>query len=143
MFKKFAVNTISSLIISILIGFVFTFLGVFINDLFGSFSFVGLIVLFCALFGFGYFVGCQLHYTKKIGLLSLVVVPMIILVALYCLFMVAIPVVSTIIQYPGAAWLESLNIKADAYPALFYAVAFAHYLIYSFSMFIGAYKKRS
>ena len=67
MFKKIAVNTISSLVTMILEGIAFIFLGIFVADLFGSFTIAGLIVLFLALLGFGYYIGRQLYYDKKTG----------------------------------------------------------------------------
>ena len=141
MLKKFAVNTITSLVMLILTGIVFTFLGIFIVDLCGSFSVLGVIALFGALLGFGYYIGRQLHGDKKISFLSVVVVPMVILTAVFCLFMVAIPVVSTILQYPAAVWFESLNISADDNAVMFYVVAFAYYLVYSLSLLVGTHKK--
>ena len=142
MFKKIAVNTISSLVTMVLEGIAFIFLGIFVSDLLGSFSLVGLIVLLVALLGFGYYIGRQLHYSKKIGFLSIVVLPMAILTAVFGLFMVVAAVVSTILQYPATLWVEALNIKADN-SVMLYFIAFAHYLVYALAMFAGACKKNS
>ena len=142
MFKKVAVNAISSLVTMILEGIAFIFLGIFVADLFGSFSIAGLIVLFLALLGFGYYIGRQLHYSKKIGFLSIVVLPMAILVAVFALFMVIAAVVSTILQYPATLWVEALNIKADN-SVMLSVIAFAHYLVYSLAIFVGACKKKA
>ena len=140
MFKKVAVNTISSLVTMVLEGIAFIFLGIFVADLFGSFSIAGLIVLFLALLGFGYYIGRQLHYSKKIGFLSIVVLPMAILVAVFALFLVVAAVVSTILQHPATLWVEALGIKAGN-SAVLYAVAFVHYLVYAVAIFVGACKK--
>lgn len=141
MLKKFAVNTISSLVMLILTGIAFTFLGIFVVDLLGGFSIVGLIALFCALLGFGYYIGRQLYSDKKMGFVSIIVIPIVVLIAVYGIFMVVASVVSMILQYPAAVWLESLNIKADNTGIMFYVVAFAHYFVYALSMLVGAYKK--
>jgi hypothetical protein len=142
MFKKIAVNTISSLVTMILEGIAFIFLGIFVADLFGSFTIAGLIVLFLALLGFGYYIGRQLYYDKKTGFISIVVLPMAILVAVFGLFMVLAAVVSTILQHPATLWVEALNFKADN-SAVLYVVAFAHYLIYALAIFVGTCKKQS
>ena len=142
MFKKIAVNTISSLVTMVLEGIAFIFLGIFVSDLLGSFSLVGLIVLLVALLGFGYYIGRQLHYSKKIGFVSIVVLPMVILTAVFGLFMVVAAVVSTILQYPATLWVEALNIKADS-SAILYIIAFVHYLVYSLAIFVGACKKKA
>ena len=52
MLKKFAVNTVSSIVVLVLTGIVFTFLGIFVGDLLGSFSILCLIALFGAILGF-------------------------------------------------------------------------------------------
>ena len=142
MFKKIAVNTISSLVTMVLEGIAFIFLGIFVSDLLGSFSLVGLIALLGALLGFGYYIGRQLHYNKKIGFVSIVVLPMVILTAVFGLFMVVAAVVSTILQYPATLWVEALNIKADS-SAILYIIAFVHYLVYSLAIFVGACKKKA
>ena len=142
MFKKIAVNTISSLVTMVLEGIAFIFLGIFVADLLGSFSTAGLIALFVALLGFGYYIGRQLHYNKKIGFLSIVVLPMAILTAVFALFMVVAAVVSTILQHPATLWVEAFNIKADN-SVMLYVIAFAHYLVYALAMFAGACKKKA
>ena len=141
MLKKFAVNTVSSIVVLVLTGIVFTFLGIFVGDLLGSFSILGLIALFGAILGFGYYIGRQLHSDKKISFLSIVALPMLVLVAVYGLFMVVAAVVSTILQYPAAVWFEALNISADDNAVMFYVAAFVHYLICVLSMFVSACKK--
>ena len=140
MFKKIAVNTISSLVTMVLEGIAFIFLGIFVADLLGSFSLVGLIALFVALLGFGYYIGRQLHYSKKIGFVSIVALPMAVLVAVVGLFMVIAAVVSTILQYPATLWVEALNIKADS-SVMLSVIAFVHYLVYALAIFVGACKK--
>ena len=142
MFKKIAVNTISSLVTMVLEGIAFIFLGIFVADLLGSFSTAGLIALYCVLLGFGYYIGRQLHYDKKMGFLSIVVLPMAILTAVFGLFMVVAAVVSTILQHPATLWVEAFNIKADN-SVMLYVVAFAHYLVYALAMFAGACKKKA
>ena len=142
MFKKIAVNTISSLVTMVLEGIAFIFLGIFVADLLGSFSLVGLIALFVALLGFGYYIGRQLHYSKKIGFVSIVALPMAVLVAVVGLFMVIAAVVSTILQYPANLWVEALNIKADS-SAMLCIVAFVHYLVYALAIFAGACKNKA
>ena len=142
MFKKIAVNTISSLVTMVLEGIAFIFLGIFVADLLGSFSLVGLIALFVALLGFGYYIGRQLHYSKKIGFVSIVALPMAVLVAVVGLFMVIAAVVSTILQYPATLWVEALNIKADS-SAMLCIVAFVHYLVYALAIFVGACKNKA
>ena len=141
MLKKFAVNTVSSIVVLVLTGIVFTFLGIFVGDLLGSFSVLGLIALFGAVLGFGYYIGRQLHSDKKISFLSIVALPMLVLVAVYGLFMVVAAVVSTILQYPATLWVEALNISVDDNAVMLYIAVFVHYLICALSMFVGAYKK--
>ncbi len=143
MFKKNARNTVFALVMMVITGIAFTFLGIFAVDLLGSFSFVGVIALFCIILGIGYYVGRQLDYDKKTGLLSIVVLPMAILLAVYGIFMVVASVVSMILQYPAAVWFETFNISADSNAVMFYVVAFAHYLVYALAIFVGACKNKA
>ena len=142
MAKKNIKNTLLSIITLVLSSLIFTFLGFFLADLLGKTAVIGLLVLFGVLLFFGYFMGGQLHYTKKIGIVSIVALPMLILTAVFCLFLVAIPVVAMILQYPAAVWLEALDIRSDSLGFAFYIVVFAHYLIVDLAMLVGAYKKR-
>lgn len=142
MLKKFATNTALSLVCLIFMSLAFTFLGFLIFDLLGKFSIIGLIALFAAVLCVSYFIGRELYYNKGTAFVSIVAVPMVIIVAVLALFTVAIPVVATILQYPGAVWLESLSINSDSLGFAFYVVVFAHYLIVALAILLGACKKR-
>ena len=142
MLKRFTVNTILSFIWLILMGLLFTFVGFFVIDLMKSFSVIGLLILFCSIVCLGYYIGRNLHYIKGVGVVSVVILPMILFAALYALCLAVISVVAMILQYPAAVWLEALNIKADNTGAMFYVIAFVHYLVYSLALFAGTYKKR-
>lgn len=142
MLKKFAKNTALSLVCLIFMSLAFTFLGFLIFDLLGKLSIIGLLVLFAIVLCISYFIGRELYYTKGIAFVSIVAVPMLIIVAVVTLLMVAIPVVATILQYPGAVWLEALNIKSDSLGFAFYVVVFVHYLVVAMSMLFGAYKRK-
>ena len=142
MLKKFAKNTALSLVCLIFMSLAFTFLGFLIFDLLGKFSIIGLIALFAAVLCVSYFIGRELYYTKGVSIVSIVAVPMVVLAAVFALLMVAIPVVATILQYPGAVWLEALNIKSDSLGFAFYIVVFAHYFIVALAMLLGAFKRK-
>ena len=142
MLKKFAKNTALSLVCLIFMGLVFTFLGFLILDLLGKFSIVGLIALFGIILCVSYFIGRELYYTKGIAVASIVALPMVILVAAFALLLVAIPVVSTILQYPAAVWLEALGIRSDSLGFAFYGVAIAHYLLVALAVLVGAFKRK-
>ena len=142
MLKKFAKNTALSLVCLIFMSLAFTFLGFLIFDLLGKFSIVGLLALFAVELCVSYFIGRELYYAKSFGFVSITVVPMLIIVAVLALLAVAIPVVATILQYPGAVWLESLSIKSDSLGFAFYVVVFVHYLVVDLALLLGACKKR-
>lgn len=142
MAKKFLKNTIFSLLTLVVSSLIFTFLGFFAVDLLGGASVIGLLILFCGLLSVGYFIGRELHFGKAGDVVSIIVLPMLIIAAIYGLFMVVASVVSMILQYPAALWLESLNISADNNSVVFYVVAVVHYLIGALALLFGAYKKR-
>ena len=143
MAKNFIKNTSFSLLTLVLSSLIFTFLGFFVVDLLGGASFVGLLVLLFGLLCFGYFIGRELQFGKAMDIVSIVVLPIIIIAAVYGLFMVVASVISMILHYPATLWLEALNISADDSSAMFYVVAVAHYLVTSFGLLVGAGKKRS
>ena len=142
MAKKIVKNTLLSIITLVLSSLIFTFLGFFLADLLGKTAVIGLLVLFGALLYFGYFMGGQLHYTKKIGFISIVALPMLILTAVFCLCIVAISVVAMILQYPAAVWLEALDIRSDSFGFAFYIIAFVHYLMVALAVLVGAFKRK-
>ena len=143
MFKRFIKNTMCSFLTLLLMSVIFTVVGMLALELLKSFSvIVVMIVIFCALLFLGYVIGGRLHYKESMSFVSIILLPIIISVVIYALCMIAIPVVSMMIQYPAAIWLESLNLRADDNVVMFYAIALAHYLVGSLSLLIGAYKKK-
>ena len=142
MFKRFIKNTMCSFLTLLLMSVIFTVVGMLALELLKSFSvIVVMIVIFCALLFLGYVIGGRLHCNESMSFISIILLPIIISVVIYALCMIAIPVVSMMIQYPAAIWLESLNLRADDNVVMFYAIAFAHYFVGSLSLLIGAYKK--
>lgn len=136
MFKKFITNSVYSFLSLLLLSLIFTFGGFLVLDLFKF----GIIILFFAVLFLGYLIGCKLYYAKTIGVVSIIILPLIVFVALYGLSIIGIPFISMIIQYPAAVWSEAVgNVRlADNHPITFFAVALVHYIVCSISLFIGA-----
>ena len=142
MFRKFVKNTVYSFLALLLMSVIFTCSGFLVLELFKSFAVIVMVVIFCVLLFLGYVIGGRLHCNESMSFVSIILLPIIISVVIYALCMIAIPVVSMMIQYPAAIWLESLNLRADDNVVMFYAIALAHYLVGSLSLLIGAYKKK-
>lgn len=139
MFKKFITNSVYSFLSLLLLSLIFTFGGFFVLDLFKF----GIIILFIAVLFLGYLIGRKLYYAKTIGVVSIIILPLIVFVALYGLSIIGVPFISMIIQYPAAVWSEAVgNVRlADNHPVMFYVVAFVHHLLCSLALFTGAYKR--
>lgn len=142
MFKRFIKNTMCSFLTLLLMSVIFTVVGILAIESLKSFSvIVVMIVIFCALLFLGYVIGGRLHYKESISFVSIILLPILMSVVLYALCMIAIPVVSIMIQYPAVIWFEPLKISSYDNAVMFYVVDFLHYFITSLSLFIGAYKK--
>ncbi len=141
MLKKVISNSLYSFLLMVLMSLIFTFVGFLIIDLFKPL----ILILLSALLYFGYCIGHKLHYIKGVvGLVSIVILPIFMFVAFYVLCIVGIPFISMMIQYPAAVLTEIFNDVsiADNNPVLFFVIAFVNYLIYSLSLFMGAYQKQ-
>lgn len=145
MLKRFLSNTLFSFLSLLLMSVLFTATGFFLIELTKSFAGVLLIIDFCIILLSGYIIGQRLHYSKSLCFISVVLLPIVVLVALYGLSMVGIPFVSMMIQYPSAVWSEAFGLSADFMNEhnviRYYAVLIVHYFISALSLFIGALKK--
>ena len=145
MLKKLTTNTLYSFLTLLLLSLIFTLAGFLIIDLFKVFAGIVMIVVFGALLCLAYLIGGKLHYSKSIGLVSVVIIPVLIIAALYGLSMVGIPVLSMLIQYPSAIWCEAFDLKLTDYNSphfvMYYVILVLHYIANALAVFMGAYKK--
>ncbi len=146
MLKRFITNTLCSFLTLLLMSLIFTFAGFLIIELFKAFAGVVMVIVFGALLCLGYFIGTKLHYAKGIGLVCVVIIPVLVIAALYGLSMVGIPVLSMLIQYPSAIWCEAFDLKLTDYNSphflMYYVILVLHYIANALAVFMGAYKKR-
>lgn len=141
MFKKLMKNTVCSFLFLFLMSVIFTYVGIVALELFKSFSVVVIAVVFGALLFLAYVIGGRLHYTGGMSFVSIILLPVLMCVVTYALCIIAIPYISMMLQYPGAIWVESLNLRSDDHGVMIYALDVLYYLISSLALLVGAYKK--
>lgn len=144
MLKNNIINTLISVLTLFVLTMFFIATGYFILEVFVSFSGVVLIVDFCILLYAGYIIGRKLHYEKYISLISIVKLPLLVIAVLYGIGLSGVPVVR-LLQYPSAVWLEGFGLRLGSSfiggDIIYNIVLIAHYIITSFSLFVGAYMK--
>lgn len=138
MLKKVSINTVHSGISVLLMNFIFVLWSLFL-DMCRPFQSIPTIVIFCALMYLGCVIGRKLTYEKGLSEISVLVLPLLIFVLLYCISSVLIPTVGNIIEYPAVIWGEALNIFSKNDLTMFFRSCI-HYFICLLTIFIGCYK---
>lgn len=109
-----------------------------------SFTAVIVITLLCGLFFAGYMIGAKFFSAAKIKVVSIVIMPMILSLLIFGLGIIAVPVVSMLMQYPVIILSESLGIDmllADN-SILFYIIVILYHLLCCLSLLTGSHHKK-
>ena len=131
MLKKVSINTLYSGLSVLLMNFIFVLMGL-LFCMCRPFHGVLTIIMFCGLMYLGYLIGRKLTYEKGLSEISVLVIPLIVFVLLFCIG-------SALISAPAVIWGEALNIFSKNDLTIFFR-SFIHYFICLLTIFIGCYK---
>ena len=144
--KKNIRNIFISFLTVFLFDVIYSVLGLLIIDNISikPVSAVIVILLLCGLLVAGYFIGAKLFSTEKMNVVSILIVPMVLSLLIYGLGIIAVPVISTLMQYPGIILTEALGIdklfEIDSI-SIYISVVLVQLLCF-LSLLFGSFSKR-
>lgn len=102
------------------------------------------ILLLCGLLIAGYFIGAKLFSAEKMNVVSIVIVPMVLSLLIFGLGIIAVPVISMVMQYPGIILTESLGIDKlfGKDSAAIYIIVVLFQLLCCLSLLFGSFHKK-
>lgn len=143
--KKNICNICLSFLFAILFDVIYSIFGLLViaNINIRTISAVIVITLLCGLFCAGYMIGAKLLSITKIRVVSVVIVPMVLLSLLFGFGIIAAPVVSMLMQYPGIILIESLAFESQSAdsPILLYFMVILYHLLSCLSLLFGSYHR--